>query len=211
MKQVSAVWLPDEEQEITKFLLANTVDGVGTYQRGKLLAALAFTKQFRTCLDIGAHCGTWAMQLVPKFKTVHCFEPVARHRECLVLNAPKAIVHACALGVKQGKVKLAKGIKSTGDTCIDDEGEYESDLKTLDSFAFKDVDFIKIDCEGYELFVLQGGEQTILRERPTLIVEQKKGHAIRYGIPDTAAVKWLIERGFHLRGQICGDYILTPE
>ena len=43
--------------------------------------------------------------------------------------------------------------------------------KTLDSFNYKNVDYIKIDVEGYELCVLQGAKKTIERCRPIIQVE----------------------------------------
>lgn len=42
---------------------------------------------------------------------------------------------------------------------------------TLDSFCFEDVDFIKIDVEGYELLVLEGADKTIANNRPIVQVE----------------------------------------
>jgi len=44
-------------------------------------------------------------------------------------------------------------------------------MTTLDSFAFDDVSFIKIDVEGAELDVLEGARQTVERHRPRLVVE----------------------------------------
>jgi hypothetical protein len=35
------------------------------------------------------------------------------------------------------------------------------------------VDYIKVDCEGYELPILTGARETILRNRPIIVVEQK--------------------------------------
>lgn len=210
MKCINGVWLPDEEQEVTKFLLAQQVDGVGVYQYGKWLAAKAHCKRFRTAVDIGGHCGLWSMQMAKVFDHVHAFEPVERHRECFVKNAPTVCLYPYALGNKEGNVRLVKGVKSTGDTCISDDGEYEAELKTLDSFDLQDVDFIKIDAEGYELFICQGAEETIKRCRPAMIVEQKPGKAKAYGLEDTEAVKWLIDRGYKLQGVIAGDYLLTP-
>ena len=48
-------------------------------------------------------------------------------------------------------------------------------LRTLDSFAFKDVRIIKIDVEGSEMDVLAGARETILRDKPSLIAELLTG------------------------------------
>jgi FkbM family methyltransferase len=45
----------------------------------------------------------------------------------------------------------------------------------LDTFVEKEkinkVDFIKIDVEGWELFVLQGGKEMIKRDKPIILME----------------------------------------
>jgi FkbM family methyltransferase len=210
MKCVQGVWLPDEEMEISKFLNAEQIDGVGVYQYAKLRAALAFVKNWRVAVDVGAHCGLWSMQLEKKFQHVYAFEPILRHCECFQKNTQKATLVRVALGDKNSSVKLKKGIKSTGDTQIADEGEYEAQVHTLDSYALTGVDFMKLDCEGYELFVLRGGEKLIDKCRPVMIVEQKPGKGKFYGLGDTEAVKWLQAKGYKLQGVISGDYILTP-
>ena len=46
---------------------------------------------------------------------------------------------------------------------------------TLDSYAFKQVRAIKVDVEGCEMEVLEGARETILRDRPALIVELLTG------------------------------------
>jgi FkbM family methyltransferase len=210
VKCVHKVWLPDEEDEIAKFLRAEQdADGVGLYQHHKMQAALSHCTQFRTAIDIGGHVGTWSMRLAKQFERVFAFEPIERHRECFALNAPSVALLPYALGDKDGTAKLAKGVKSTGDTCISPDGEYSAEVKRLDDFDIDKVDFIKMDCEGYELFVCRGGEQTIQKWHPVIIVEQKPGKAQSYGLGDTEAVKWLEERGYKLKGVIAGDYILA--
>jgi len=209
MKLVNGVWLPDEELEMLKFLRSGSVGGVGVYQYHKLLEALKWVKQFRTAVDVGAHCGLWAMQLAKRFNEVHCFEPVARHLECLEKNAPTVKSYHCALGDRDGMVCLVKGVKSTGDTHISEGGEYSARLALLDAYNLKDVDFIKLDCEGYELFALRGGERLIDTCKPAVCVEQKPGKARGYGLGDTEAVQWLKAKGYALRAEIAGDYILS--
>ncbi len=210
MKLVKGVWLPDEEQEMSKFLESFQVDGVGVYQYQKLLEALKHVRNFRTAIDIGAHCGLWSMQLKKRFQLVVAFEPVPEHCAIHAMNCPDAELHQVALGDREGTVRLSKGIKSTGDTHITLDGEYEARLERLDSFDVKDVDFIKLDCEGYELFALRGGEETIDEYRPVIIVEQKPGKAKSYGLDDTEAVEWLKKKGYSLKAVLAGDYILTP-
>ena len=69
------------------------------------------------------------------------------------------MVYNVALGKENGKALLNIEEDNTGNTRI--EVVNETDLKTievrtLDSFELKDIDYIKIDVEGFELPVLQG-------------------------------------------------------
>lgn len=73
------------------------------------------------------------------------------------------------------------------------------------------VDFIKLDCEGYEYFALRGGEATIRQWRPVIIVEQKPGRGSGFGLSDLAAVDWLRSLGYLLKAEMAGDYIMVPE
>jgi len=71
------------------------------------------------------------------------------------------------------------------------------------------VDLIKLDCEGYELFALQGAEGTIKQYRPTIIVEQKPGRAQKFGLEQTQAVTYLEGLGYRVVQVISGDYIMV--
>lgn len=215
MFQHQQIWLPDGERHFPEWMDRNgeLVDGKGTYQIGKLRAALAHCRQLRSAVDVGAHVGLWAMQLVKRFEQVHAFEPVAAFRECLMRNvAPHAAIYACALGASRGRVamkipELAGGL-DTGGTHVGGDGEIA--MWPLDSFSLGSVDFIKIDCEGYELEVLRGGEKTIRACRPALIVEQKP-HKLgpNFGLRGTPAVDLLKSWGAKVRAEMSGDYIVS--
>jgi hypothetical protein len=43
---------------------------------------------------------------------------------------------------------------------------------TLDMFGFDDVDYIKIDVEGFEKKVLLGARRTLDRHNPLIVIEQ---------------------------------------
>jgi FkbM family methyltransferase len=220
MKQWRGLWLPAEEQHLIDWMQKSgqLVDGKPTYQYPKYLAARKYCLQRRRAIDVGGNLGFWARVMIRDFQTVESFEPVASYRECLVKNAPGANVHPFALGESAGYVSMVKGSDdSCGDTAPQAGAlkpgasvvEADVEQKTLDSFEFKDVDLIKIDCEGYELFVLRGALQTLHNNRPVIIVEQKPGRGSKFQLPDTAAVDYLRALGYDLKEVISGDYVMV--
>lgn len=215
MKQHQGVWFPDGERAMTEWMTKNgeVINGKGTYQIRKLRAAIACCKQFRTAVDIGAHVGLWSMHLAYRFKAVWAFEPVAEFRNCYVHNVPQlsAILKPYALGFSAGYVTMKIDPADTGGThVLDGASERDIVMRALDSFNIQDVDFIKVDCEGYEYQALKGGEETLKRCKPCVIVEQKQHIMDRnYGTKGTPAVDYLKSLGAKQRKVISGDHILT--
>lgn len=220
MKQHQGIWLPDHEEHFVEWMTKNgeIVDGRGTYQIKKLRKAMEYVKQFRTAIDIGAHVGLWSIQLAQRFKTVHAFEPVAEHRECWAKNLDASgeklnedgsglRLWPCALGEKEGSVSINIPPGSSGGSSVR-EG-MDTPLRMLDLHRIYDVDFIKLDCEGYELLALRGGEHMLTRYKPCVHVEQKPGKAVSYGLPQTGAVEYLQSLGAKLRLEMSGDFILS--
>ena len=64
-----------------------------------------------------------------------------------------------------------------------------------------------IDTEGYELNVLKGGIETILRDKPLLIIEVHKIKDLtsRYGYKKKEIIKFLEEIDYKARGYINKD------
>lgn len=216
MKQFQGVWLPDHELHMLEWMgkSGEMVDGKGSYQIKKLRKALTYCRLFRTAVDIGGHCGTWSMQLAKRFDTVHAFEPTPAHQECFRANladASNVILHTYALGEELKRVRLYSTQGSSGNTYVDDKGDIDAEMMRLDNFAMDDVDFIKLDCEGFELRALRGGEQTIRRCRPTICVEQKPGKAQKFGLGETDAVSYLQTLGYRVAEVLAGDFIMVPE
>jgi FkbM family methyltransferase len=74
----------------------------------------------------------------------------------------------------RGDAVLVEGRKTKNPT-------QTADQRTLDSFNFQEVDLIKIDVEGTELFVLQGAVETIKQWQPVVQVELRDTHCKRFG------------------------------
>jgi FkbM family methyltransferase len=133
------------------------------------------------------------------------------HRECFVKNvtAENVNLYACALGAAESEVNMTTYAGNSGHSHVADNGEIRAQMRTLDSFAFVDVDLIKIDVEGFEYHVLLGARKTLGRCKPTIIVEQKPGNGSRYGHGDLGALQLLGGIGMKIVAKKAGDYILT--
>ncbi len=211
MKHFGGWALPDGETHLIEWMtqVGKQVDGRYAYQYSKLEAALPFVQSFRRAVDVGCHVGLWTFHLAKLFGAVESFEPVARHRECFAENisAENVTLHDCALGEQDQMVWLHTGQSSSGDTYVSKGGEHASHMAVLDHFEFTEVDFLKVDVEGYELMVLKGGEQTIRRDKPCIVVEQKPGKGKQFGLGDHDAVTLLKSWGAEVVKEISGDFI----
>lgn len=214
-KQVKGIWLPETEEHLIPFIENGPeFAGAGTYQLHKLQAAFPYIKNFRHAVDVGAHVGLWSRILARCFARVTAFEPIEDHRACFSENVRpgqgcEVELHPFALASKEEVLPFALSPESTGGTHVRMENTGagpEVVARPLDSFSLAQVDFLKIDCEGYEYYILQGAEQTVRQERPCIVVEQKPGKGSIYGLDDTDAVKLLQSWGAELKFEIAGDF-----
>ena len=214
------------------------VAGRGTYQIRKWRSCIPHIKRWRRAVDVGAHVGFWSIQMDNHFEAVDAFEPVEQFRDCWVANlaenngtASHIELHDVALGnpsyprtkgtvAETAREHVMMEIPSMG-TGIDSGGTHVSDqepdeldgtavpLYGLDEFGYKDLDFIKIDCEGFEDEVIAGARETLAFCKPCVIVEQKPHKLHNFGRKGTPAVDILVGLGAVVRKEISGDYILS--
>lgn len=135
-----------------------------------------------TVIDIGANIGHHSLfmsRLVGENGKVVAFEPITYIREQFeksirLNNMKNIVVESVAIGEKESTEKIHFNEGSVASSSIvnsygSNKGE-DIHVVTLDSFSLT-PSFIKLDIEGYELFALKGGEQTISRNRPVILME----------------------------------------
>jgi FkbM family methyltransferase len=205
VKRAGEWWIPDGDLHIEGYLAAR-----GEYQKPHRSESLARCRSRRVALDVGAHIGLWSRELASNFRQVHAFEPVDAFRECFARNvtASNVVLHAFALGNHEGKVTLDVRSENSGMTCVSESGQFSATMKTLDGMEFDEVDYIKIDVEGFELFVLEGAHETLLRCRPVVTLEQKSHGARNPGVEQYSALKYLRSLGAVPLARVIDDWIL---
>lgn len=208
MRKVGSWMLPGSETHMLSHISSND-----SYQLPHRRAAIKACKEYRLAVDIGAHVGLWTRDLAFHFKKVIAFEPVPEFRKLLQINTTmcKNIeIQPFALGNKKGTVSMTVDPYNTGHTHVRTTLEKMSNvvaqLTTLDEFELKGVNFIKIDCEGYEMNVLEGAKETLLRCKPIVVIEQKT--FLPYGGEQFDGVKYLQSLGAKQVNRVVDDHIM---
>jgi len=161
-------------------------------------------------VDAGSNVGFWTLPLSNEFKKVVAFEPIPLHNECWKVNLAgieNVELHEVGLSDAPGELSFTSPEGSCGGTCVSETG-ITCPIKTLDSFRLRDVSFLKVDCEGYELPILQGAERLLKRCKPMVVVEQKKEWEGRFPFPPKGAIHYLESLGASVLQEIGGDYIM---
>ena len=173
MRKQRGIWIPS--QDIWDGWNKNFE--IREYNKLKLKGNLA--------IDIGTHVGIWSQRLSKTFEQVICFEPLPKHIECHKKNCENLdniVLYECALSNTFSKsVMTTKDNNSGMSTLLDastlaskqwkNKSEQSVLTKTLDSYNFPRMDFIKIDVEGWEEQVLAGSKETIKEYHPKIYIE----------------------------------------
>jgi FkbM family methyltransferase len=87
-------------------------------------------------------------------------------------------------------------------------------VKTLDSYCYDDITFIKIDVEGHEFQVLQGAKETITANKPVILLEyhqEADWDAIESFIINDINYSITQLSPQHFNRNSCNHLILTPK
>lgn len=144
-------------------------------------------RQARNAIDIGCRDGEYTRYLINTFEHVYCFDPRVRRYFPYNVDITKTTHWGVPLGDQPcSERKGKKPIKG------------QPRFYCLDDFGFDHVDYIKIDTDGYEMAVIQGGLRTITRDWPTLVLEVFFEHdTLRYVTEELGyTVKAVCPRGW---------------
>lgn len=160
----------------------------GLYEKENLQLLLALLKRLpeAVVLDIGANIGNHTLAFATAAAEVHAFEPMPHIHRVLADNVArnplpaKVVAHHCALSDTEGSdtlyIRLDGNYGASSFDKRSDAVEAVTVVKHVgDSYLREQgigrVDFVKIDVEAHEVFVLRGLKDTLARDLPVLTME----------------------------------------
>ncbi len=160
-----------------------------------------FIKPGTDCIDVGVYRGVYSYEMSKYSKKVHSFEPNPLIFKYINENLKKISnnidLYNFALSNKNSVLDLKVPIRDKkfdkenyeehylmGRATIhelnnfQDYEKFEITSKKIDDFNFdNEISFIKIDVEGHEIEVIEGGKSIIKKNKPVLLVEIEERHS----------------------------------
>jgi FkbM family methyltransferase len=183
-----------------------------------------YAKPGTVVLDIGSHIGTFTLAMsvaVGKNGTVHAFEPQRKiyrelRKNCELNGIKNAVCHRLAIGDRPQIIEMdiETYLGSEGSTGIGGGGD-RAEMRTIDSFNFTNVSFVKIDVERTEEQVLDGMVNTILNNKPVIVIELQGGYLWESAPPDIRqkmlnSIEKLEKLGYVVTRIYLHDYLALP-
>jgi FkbM family methyltransferase len=167
----------------------------------------------RVIVDIGAHVGSTVARFRAAYPwaTIHAFEPAGANRRALVENFgsdARVEIHAVALSSTNGVATLHLAEHSTMNSLAPREaaiGTERVPTVTLDSFCaergIRDVQFCKVDTEGFDLEVLRGATGLLEQQRIDFVqVETSFRRDTKYFAPIWEIDRLMTEKRYEIFG-----------
>ena len=143
-------------------------------------------------LDIGSNIGLFSKAIIKniKYKSIHLFEPCKKYYEYSISMLNKNNINDNLFFNNYGlsdntsnQILYKSPDNNIGWNTFLDKDPYQyvnftnnmdkelCSVKTLDDYDINNIDFIKMDVEGYEYKVLKGGFNTLKKFKPYLLIE----------------------------------------
>ena len=187
--------------------------------------AVTYCKQFRNAIDAGTWIGDSTVLMSSMFDRVIGFEPHPLVHVCCEKNLKErditnVEVYNYALSNENKLMTLHNG-KSTFSGWVSEKEEEPELVKVhnkqevqtivLDSFRYEDIDFIKLDCDSHEGYIIAGAEQFFKTNSPVVLIENKQ-RILKDRQPDDMpnAIELLESYGYVLRERVeKNDFVYT--
>ncbi len=221
MVKINDYYIPETDIHYIEYL-----KNFDHYQEAQRNRAISYVEDWNFAIDIGANIGLWSRDLSKYFNKLVCFEPNPLCQEYLKNNismnnskiynyalgeyeeSKNLILHPTNSGASSFVNRTKLGKKDDGTKIY---GEFPKEtpmakvgVKKLDTFNFNNIDFIKIDVQGFELNVLKGANKTLKKNNPVLCIEEDDSK-------NSLVIPYLEELNFELVDVINKEHIFKKK
>lgn len=184
---------------------------------------LSLVKKNDTVIDIGSNIGYTALRLsriVGKDGIIHSFEPDTLNYQKFIKNVSlnqcsNIVINKFGLGEKEAVVKLFVNTDTNrgGNRINENAKENFEEIKiiTLDEYVANNkltkINLIKIDVEGYELKVLKGSVNTLIKFKPDLFIEFDHNNLLAQNDSAVDLISYLVSLSYKIIDTVTGKEI----
>lgn len=200
-------------------LIQNKISRETFFESQELFETLITLPKFAKILDIGSNIGNHALffAVCGEASEIHCFEPSPNTANNLQTNfeinqipPERYTIHRMAIGAKSNTGTLCNlDSMNSGATSIKQNTDGPIRIDSLDNIFNSEqlLDLLKIDVEGMELDVLDGGKNLIKRSKPIILIEVSNNNKSKF-FSWVANNDYNIHRAFELVH--ASNYLLLP-
>lgn len=188
----------------------------GEYETRELdmvMKIVSYLDKDSVIFDIGANLGWYSLNLLSSNSKYRChaFEPVVETFKRLVGNFEHngfdiSCLHNFGFYKEAAEMKFYYNTEESGASSLANlrensaTVEVECKMRKLDEFVLAEnidrIDFIKCDVEGSELFVYQGGKETIKKFKPIIFSEMLRKWCRKFAYHPNDIILLLRELGY---------------
>jgi len=186
------------------------------HERGEVRFLESIAKEGMNVIDIGANIGITTVAVAKRIGggKLYSFEPVPEYfhtlRKNLSSNRLENVrVYELALTDQVGKVNFYHKGLSSGIIFKEGAKKFEAPTTTVDRFLsgekIERMDLINMDCEGSELLVLRGAEETLRKNKVRIFCEIHHNSLKQLGQSIRDLVKYLQSLEFEVQSVSLND------
>lgn len=207
-----AVWIEAAAGE-ARVAPLETLNFGGAYEAAESRAMNLLASGARCILDVGANLGIHALRLAVREPqaVVHAFEPLPQSFECLSRNiarnglGERVRAHGFGLSRENGSFDFHIAPENgTNASLLNVAGRSDARRVVgltlrLDDWAGNTgaaPDYLKVDVEGAELWVFEGGAGTIERHQPRVFCELLRKWSAPFGYHPNDVLRFFAARGY---------------
>jgi FkbM family methyltransferase len=146
--------------------------------------AISYCDKFINAIDVGSWIGDSTVVISKHFKKVYGFEAHQDTFDCCIKNLQDRNINHCkmyniALSNSKGNANFyhaKSGYQGFVSSNTNQENKFQVttvETNTLDSFNFIEINFIKIDVDSHESYLLLGSKEFFKNNNPVIMIETK--------------------------------------